>query len=330
MGILPGRTRPRRLPGHPEMPFPLRPRLARTAALAAGLAAVPAGCEVLRRSHADAPPPHAPQSTDQPAADGGPGVVPASATSAAPGKTATRRGHYVYYSDFPLDPADPLLAELDALPDHVFGELGLPPTTRVIQVYLFETRERYEHYLAVQYKGTLTPRPAYFIADPPPFGGPDELKVFTWMGDRLRADLRHELTHALLHSVLRDVPLWLDEGLAGFFELAPDQDGLNAGHLDLLRRGPFQPDLARLEGLKDVRQMERPEYREAWAWVHLMLRGGPAGRQVLRDYLQAFRAKKDAGPLLPRLAAVYPDPDQTLADHLAGLPVPRGRAAPPR
>ena len=42
------------------------------------------------------------------------------------------------------------------------------------------------------------------------------------MGDHLRTDLRHELTHALLHGVLKDVPLWLDEGLAGFFELPPD------------------------------------------------------------------------------------------------------------
>lgn len=308
------------------MPFPLRPRagrLAACAALAAGLAAVSAGCELLRRTHPAseaAPPPPGPT-----VPEAGTGVVPASATSAAPGKKATRRGHYVYYSDFDLDPADPLLAELDALPDQVFGELGLPPTTRVVQVYLFETRERYERYLAVRYKGTLTPRPAYFVADPPPFGGPDELKVFTWMGDRLRADLRHELTHALLHGVLRDVPLWLDEGLAGFYELPPDQDGMNTAHLDLLRRGPFQPNLARLEELRDVRQMERPEYREAWAWVHLMLRGGPAGRQVLRDYLQVLRTKKDAGLLLPRLAAVYPDPDQALADHLAGVHVVRAR-----
>ena len=72
------------------------------------------------------------------------------------------------------------------------------------------------------------------------------------MGDHLRTDLRHELTHALLHSVLKDVPLWLDEGLAGYFELPPENDGVNPQHLELLRRGPFQPDLARLESLEQV------------------------------------------------------------------------------
>ncbi|MBX9624961.1 MAG: DUF1570 domain-containing protein, partial [Gemmataceae bacterium] len=285
-----------------------------------GLAA-PGGCETLtlRRPAADPSPantPAAPNRDD--------GVVPASATSAAPGLHATRRGHYVFYHDFPLNPADPLLVELDALPDQVYGELGLPPTTRVIQVFLFDTRERYERYLAVQYKGNLTPRPAYFVADPR-VGGPDELKVFTWMGDRLRADLRHELTHALLHGVLKDVPLWLDEGLAGYFELPPDQAGVNPQHLDHLRRGPFQPNLARLEGLEDVPDMQRPEYREAWAWVHLLLRGDPAGGAVLRDYLQALRTTKKPGPLSPRLREVYPDPEQALADHLYRVPLPAAR-----
>ena len=32
-------------------------------------------------------------------------------------------------------------------------------------------------------------------------------------------DLRHECTHALLHAVLPAVPLWLDEGLAKYFEV---------------------------------------------------------------------------------------------------------------
>jgi hypothetical protein len=147
------------------------------------------------------------------------------------------------------------------------------------------------------------------------------------MGDHIRTDLRHELTHALLHSVLKDVPLWLDEGLAGFFELPPEQDGVNPQHLELLRRGPFQPDLGRLEKLEQVRQMEKPEYREAWAWVHLMLRGSADGRRVLHEYLQVMRTTDRPGLLLPRLKEVLPDPDQALADHLARVRVPRHRAA---
>jgi hypothetical protein len=239
-----------------------------------------------------------------------------------PGHYATRCGHYVFYHDFDFDRSDPLFAELEALPDQVFGELDLPPTTRVIQVFLFETQERYERYMRVKYP-ILPPRRAYFVAEP--HVGGDELKVFTWMGDHLRTDLRHELTHALLHGVLKDVPIWLDEGLAGYFELPPEQNGVNQQHLELLRRGPFQPDLGRLEQLTKVKQMEKPEYREAWAWAHLMLRGSPEAKLVLQSYLQVLRATDKPGALLPRLREVIPDPDQALSEHLNRLELPRSR-----
>ena len=91
----------------------------------------------------------------------------------------------------------------------------------------------------------------------------------------------------------------------------------------MLRRGPFQPDLGRLEKLDQVRQMEKPEYREAWAWVHLMLRTTPEARQVLRDYLQTLRTSPTPGPLLPKLAAAVGDPDAALAAHLGRLDYPR-------
>ena len=155
----------------------------------------------------------------------------------------------------------------------------------------------------------LPSRRAYFITEPRIGGGGDELKVFTWMGDHLRTDLRHELTHALLNAVLKSVPLWLDEGLAGYFELPPDHDGRES---PAPRQPPprvVQPDLDRLEKLEQVKQMEKPEYREAWAWVHFMLRGDPAVREVLLDYLQSLRSNSTPAPLLPRLREVIPNPE---------------------
>lgn len=244
-----------------------------------------------------------------------------------PGKHATRRGCYVFYHDFELDKNDPLFAPLEALPDQVYGELRLPPSNTIIQVFLFETQERYERYMFTPKTGRyrhLPSRRAYFITEPRA-GGADELKVFTWMGDHLKTDLRHELTHALLNAVLKSVPLWLDEGLAGYFELPPGNDGVNSQHLDVLRRGGFEPDLARLEKFDQVRQMEKPEYREAWAWVHFMLRGDPVARRVLLDYLQALRTDPNPTPLLPRLREVVPDPENALTSHLAGLGFPRAR-----
>ena len=51
--------------------------------------------------------------------------------------------------------------------------------------------------------------------------------VYTYWGNRIQQDLRHELTHAILHSVLKDVPLWLDEGLAEYFEVPHGWKGVN-------------------------------------------------------------------------------------------------------
>lgn len=280
----------------------------------AGCVVLLTGCETLRpepgpeavaRSTASTDPPPAPPTT-------------------LPGKFATRRGYYVLYHDFELDRSDPRLVSLESLADRVYEELRLPPANTVIQVFLFESQDRYERYMfapKARYRH-LPSRRAYFITEPR-LGGGDELKVFTWAGAHLETDLRHELTHALLHAVLKDVPLWLDEGLAGFFELPPEYDGINLQHLEALRRGPFRPDLARLEKLDQVRQMEKPEYREAWAWVHFMLRGDPAARRVLHDYLQLLRTTCHPGPLLPRLRDAVPDPERALLDHLATIEPPR-------
>jgi hypothetical protein len=169
---------------------------------------------------------------------------------------------------------------------------------------------------------TLPVRRAFFIAEQKRAGTADELQVFTWLGEHLRTDLRHELTHAVLNGVLKCVPLWLDEGLAGYFEQPPANDGVNPAHVDALRRGPFQPDLGRLEKIKDLRQMEKPEYRESWAWVHFCLRGDPKAKAALLAYLAALREKPEAVGLQPRLTEAIGDPDKALAEHLSRATVP--------
>jgi hypothetical protein len=296
--------------------MPLPPRSS-AAGLAVALVLSVCGCEMLDFDRREKPDDRPTQTAD---------TAPA-APPTLPGKQATRRGCYVFYHDFELDKNDPLFASLEALPDQVYGELRLPPSNTIIQVFLFDSQERYERYMFTPKTGRyrhLPSRRAYFITEPRA-GGVDELKVFTWMGDHLKTDLRHELTHALLNAVLKSVPLWLDEGLAGYFELTPANDGVNPQHLEFLRRGGFEPDLARLEKFDQVRQMEKPEYREAWAWVHFMLRGDPAARRVLLDYLQSLRTDPNPAPLLPRLREVVPEPEKALAGHLARLEFPRAR-----
>jgi hypothetical protein len=158
----------------------------------------------------------------------------------------------------------------------------------------------------------------------------EDLLVYTWWGKSIEQDLRHELTHALLHGVLRNVPLWLDEGLAEYFELPAGQKGVNPAHVLHLcgdPSGAYKPDLERLEKMTDIRDMNRPEYREAWAWVHLMLHSTPEARAVLTTYLQQLRDARNPGPLAPKLAAVFPSPEEAFQKHVNEL---SAGPAPPR
>jgi hypothetical protein len=252
------------------------------------------------------------QTTERGQSPGTPGVP-------GPGKYSHRESQFVFYSDYPLEANQPLFKELDELREQICGELKLPTSNNLIQVFLFEDQEHYEKYMRSRY-AELPPRRAFFIKQPKNAGGADDLMVFTYRGQFFRQDLRHELTHGILHSVLRDVPLWLDEGLAEVYELPPENNGINSSHLEQIRRAPFQPDMARLEQLGDVKQMQRPEYREAWAWVHFMLRGKPESKAVLLSYIQQLRNPLPQGApmprLLPKLREVNEAPTEAILEHV--------------
>jgi hypothetical protein len=239
-----------------------------------------------------------------------------------PGKKQLRRGPYVFFSDSDLTRREhaALLKELEQLPEQIYRELQLPDCTNVISVYLFADRQKFEQYMQAHFKD-LPNRRAFFMAVRDERRG-NELAVYTYWGDRIREDLRHELCHALLHGVLKDVPMWLDEGLAEYFEVPADLHGLNYRHLSALRSclaGDWTPDLARLERITEVKQMTPADYREAWAWTHMMLQGSPEVRNVLLNYLQELRHHPDPGPFAPRLEAVVSNPASLLKQHLSVL-----------
>jgi hypothetical protein len=257
-------------------------------------------------------------------------VEPAAAAGPRPRKYSFRIAPYVFLSDFEIPRDQPLFRELALLRDQVYKELRLPPGNAVVMVYLFETQALYDRFMKENYP-KLPPRRAYFLVQPRP-GGPDDLLVYTYWGDRIRRDLRHELTHALLHSVIPYVPLWLDEGLAEYFELPPEDQGINALHVQEMQSalgGTYRLDLARLERLTKVEDMNRPEYREAWAWVHLMLRGQPEARAVLLSYVHQLRnARHPLSPdqppppdwqLRPKLRTALRLPEEELRRHLNRL-----------
>lgn len=236
----------------------------------------------------------------------------------APGKYNFRVSQFLFLSDVEINHDLPIFKDLSNLREQVYRDLRLPPSDTVIWVYLFEDKARYEKYMHAKHP-ELPDRRAFFVAQARRLGGVEDLMVYTYLGERIHQDLRHELTHAILHSTLKNVPIWLDEGLAEYFELPTKQNGLNPQHLEQLRKADIRVDLDRLEKLELVNQMTPAEYRESWAWVHLMMRTNPQAKQALLSYLQDLRTNPNPGPLRPRLAHAFAAPETALQAHLADL-----------
>jgi hypothetical protein len=233
-----------------------------------------------------------------------------------PERHQLKTGQLVVRSDFKLTDDDPLIDDLRDVRQQVLQTLELPKQRRPVVVYLFRDEQTYMRYMQAAHPD-LPLRRAFFI------GTPAELAVYAYCGDQVREDLRHEYTHGLLHAALKTVPLWLDEGLAEYFEVASTSPGrLNSEHADWLAdavRHGWGPDLQRLEQLEDVNEMQRADYQESWAWVHFLLHETPDGRRLLIDYLQDLRSTPAAPSLAEKIAGEFSSPELRLTAYIASF-----------
>tara|TARA_R110001592_G_scaffold176503_4_gene416369 strand:+ start:93838 stop:94710 length:873 start_codon:yes stop_codon:yes gene_type:complete len=233
-----------------------------------------------------------------------------------PARHSVSAEQLIVLSDFKLGQDHELFQDLIKLREDVAETLNIPLNSEQVTVYLFSNQEEYRNYLDLTYPG-LPPRRAYFV------GTPKELAVYTFWGDRIQEDLRHEFTHGLLHASLKTVPLWLDEGLAEYFEVAGNTPGqINRDHASRLSaalNNGWKPDMKRLEQLEKVSQMQRVDYQEAWAWVHFMLNSTPETRDTLLEYLAELKSNEKPEVLSARLPRNIPGVDERFLNYVASL-----------
>ena len=226
------------------------------------------------------------------------------------------RDQLVIHSDFPLPTQHRLLEELAARRGDLRERLLVPLSDEPIHVYLFESDDRFDEFVRL-YHPRFPDRRAFFLETD------TRLMVYAQWGDRVAEDLRHEMTHGYLHAVVPNLPLWLDEGLAEYFEVPRGFRGLNRPHLEQLvgrlQQDRWQPDLARLEALDPAVDMTLEDYAECWAWVHFLLETPMEQHGLLPGYLNDLCRNGSAPPVSVRLGQCLPEADRALVEHIRRL-----------
>jgi hypothetical protein len=220
-------------------------------------------------------------------------------------------GRFTFHSEFRLNDQTTLLDEVGLLEGDLVAWLGIGASREPVQVYLFDRKPGYQQALRA-YFPNATSRKAMYVKQ----RGPG--MVLAYRNDDLAIDLRHEGTHALLHAVLPMVPLWLDEGLAEYFENPREDRAYGGPHLKLTRwsaRLGTLPPIEDLERIEKVDDMDDAAYRYSWAWVHFMLHGSAEGRDELRRYLAEIQAGTPPGKLSDRLRRRVPDLERRFREH---------------
>jgi hypothetical protein len=235
----------------------------------------------------------------------------ASARAAEPWVDTRQSGPFVCQAAFPLDDYEPLLEELQELQPELIRTLGIEPAREPLYIYLFSDERSHREYVEEHYP-SVPYRPALFVKE----GGLSG--VYAYRRDSLDVDLRHECTHALLHAGLPMVPLWLDEGLAKYFEVPAEERAFDHPYFGWLRwdmRLGMIRTISDLEERHDLAEMGASEYRYSWAWVHFMLHGPEGAHVALVRYLDDVRRGAIAGQLSERLALAVPEPTDRMVQH---------------
>jgi hypothetical protein len=220
-------------------------------------------------------------------------------------------GPFQCAAEFPLASLGSVFDELARLEHELQRTLALPPARDTIEVFLLADEASHRRLLTELYPRVPYRRALYVQRE-------GRAAVYAFRHPELSVDLRHECTHALLHANLPTVPLWLDEGLAEYFEMPEPERAFGHSHLAAIRwnlRLGMLRTIASLEAAEDLSQMGGVEYRFSWAWVHFMLHGPVAAHRALVQFVADLRRGEPAGRLSKRLHRAVPQLDQRMIQH---------------
>lgn len=193
--------------------------------------------------------------------------------------------------------------------------LSLPPMQAAITVRIFDDAQAWQTYFkkenfAMAYRRSLFLNNKTLVLK----SSQKNPVIFIYLSPKFDQDLRHESVHAYLQSVFeKPVPLWLDEGLAEYYENATDpiyNESWFERTCARIENGQMKK-IKQLEAMTDPARMQNNEYSDSWAWACFLLHGPQEIRAVLVQYAKDLSVKKLFYPTLTKLfAKARLNPDQ--------------------
>ena len=206
----------------------------------------------------------------------------------ADGEHIVQTPHYIVRTELGADVAQMVASQQEALYVELvrrMGDVRKPPPDQRFSVLVLPDRRRYERELGPEAKGSrgiFVPAKDVLAC----WGEPEEL-------DLVLEILRHEGTHQLVwHCIGPQCPMWLNEGLAVFYEHAQFRGGgLEVGQVPpgrvaslrlAMKEGRLLP-LARMRSMTNKEWLAAVnskaahaalQYDQAWAMVHFLAYGG--------------------------------------------------------
>ncbi len=232
-----------------------------------------------------------------------------------------------FITDRPLERSVEVRNELMKLIYRLENEFGLPRNRKTIYIHLFRDQENYQKAILQaipRLKRRDIKRAGLFLQRE----GVPYIFVFWRSHDQLLTSLRHEMVHAIINSSVGEIPIWLDEGLAMYYQNGR-RDGWEQRLADILSKKVdegWYPNLTRLEKMHSMSQMNLTDYAEAWSWVHLLMTDVPKGQAIIAGFLADRR--RDVYPLAPmsqRLIQQVRSPHSHWYSHFNVRPTSRAR-----
>jgi hypothetical protein len=190
-----------------------------------------------------------------------------------------QRGEGVIYSEFAVSTAD-IWRQLDEVSAELEAATGIRGSGERVEVVLFASQSSYSRYLISKLPQARSRRAIFYRNG-------DVSQIYAWNNRSLMTDLRHEMVHVRVHQHMPYAPLWLDEGLAEYFEERRGSVG-DKSRREMVRwkaRLNQLSSLPSLERLPAAEAMGAEDYRNSWAWAAFFLGESEQSRGVLRAFV---------------------------------------------